>query len=100
MTEIPASNSVKIPSMKSESAAGDRNSGGFRIQPPLQYHPPSKIVLADLNVDPPDSDGNDSVPIAAVSPACLSSKIPQVRSGEGKVLPRGGRDRDAVSEDS
>ncbi|KAM3374589.1 putative UDP-N-acetylglucosamine-peptide N-acetylglucosaminyltransferase SPINDLY isoform X1 [Capsicum galapagoense] len=75
MTEIPASNSVKIPSMKSESTAGDRNSGGFRIQPPLQYHPPSKIVLADLNVDPPDSDGNDSVPIAAVSPACLSRVI-------------------------
>ncbi|KAF3647479.1 putative UDP-N-acetylglucosamine--peptide N-acetylglucosaminyltransferase SPINDLY-like isoform X2 [Capsicum annuum] len=75
MTEIPASNSVEIPSMKSESAAGDRNSGGFRIQPPLQYHPPSKIVLADLNVDPPDSDGNDSVPIAAVSPACLSRVI-------------------------
>ncbi|MCD9558984.1 hypothetical protein HAX54_016693 [Datura stramonium] len=74
MSEIPASNSVKIPPMKSESPVVDRISGTMRLQPPLPYQP-SKIVLADLNVDPPDSDGNDSVPVPAASPACFSRVI-------------------------
>ncbi|XP_060170813.1 probable UDP-N-acetylglucosamine--peptide N-acetylglucosaminyltransferase SPINDLY isoform X2 [Lycium barbarum] len=60
--------------MKSESAVVDSTSVNLRLQPPLQSQP-SKIILADLNVDPPDSDANDSLPLPAVSPACFSRVI-------------------------
>ncbi|XP_075075730.1 uncharacterized protein LOC107821162 isoform X4 [Nicotiana tabacum] len=61
--------------MKSDPPVVDRTSVTLRLQPPPPQSQPPKIILADLNVDPPDSDGNDSVPVAAVSPTSFSRII-------------------------
>ncbi|XP_075100003.1 uncharacterized protein LOC107777220 [Nicotiana tabacum] len=91
--------------MKSESPVVDRTSVTLRLQPPPPQSQPSKIILADLNVDPPDSDGNDYVPVAAVSPTSFSRVIAdeifqdklkkdiEVADTEGKQLKKMGKCR-------
>lgn len=91
--------------MKSESPVVDRTSVTLRLQPPPPQSQPPKIILADLNVDPPDSDGNDSVPIAALSPTSFSRVIAdenfqdkvkkdiEVADTEGKQLKKMGKCR-------
>ncbi|XP_019245031.1 PREDICTED: probable UDP-N-acetylglucosamine--peptide N-acetylglucosaminyltransferase SPINDLY isoform X2 [Nicotiana attenuata] len=91
--------------MKSESPVVDRTSITLRLQPPPPQSHPSKIILADLNVDPPDSDGNDSVPVTAVSPTSFSrvkadeicqdklKKDIEVADTEGKQLKKLGKCR-------
>ncbi|KAK4375829.1 hypothetical protein RND71_006506 [Anisodus tanguticus] len=89
--------------MKSESPVVDTTSNTLKLQQPLQSQP-SKIILADLNVDPPDSDGNDSVPVAVVSPPCFSrvtdeicqdklKKDIEIGDTEGKQLKKLGKCR-------
>nr|GMD31296.1 probable UDP-N-acetylglucosamine--peptide N-acetylglucosaminyltransferase SPINDLY isoform X1 [Ipomoea batatas] len=86
MSELPAS--VAPPPVKSESPTGADSSNTISVWPQPQPSRPSKVaILADLNVEPPEADAQDSfqTAVAALLPNATAPRIVIDESSQHKT---------------